>query len=88
MAQNIPNATVFLDNYSEYENLQNGNEFDEVSLFIHQSKDMEIEHIAARMEDIRNTRMDIEMLDKDCCLGLFYIDCTQLNENLSDTTRK
>ena len=88
LSQHFPNIQTYLDTYIPYADLLSGKEAEDVSLFIHNSKNVEIEDIAIRIDQIRRTRLNIQELDRDCQLGLFFIDCIQLNDDLSELTRQ
>ena len=88
MALHFPNIQKYLDTYIPYTNLLSGQEAEDISSFIHNSKNVDIIDVARRIDKSRKTRMDIQQLDRDCQLGLFYIDCGQLNDDLSELTRQ
>ena len=60
LAQHFPNIITYLDTYAPYHDLLSGKEAEDVSLFIHNSKNVEIEDIARRIDKIRKNRLNIQ----------------------------
>ena len=85
--QHLPNMQTYIKKFEPFSSLLNGEEAEAVSQFIHNTKDMEIFEISRKIDSIRKVRLDIEQLDLNVDLGLFYIDCSQLNKFLAQSTQ-
>ena len=85
--QHLPNMQTYIKKFEPFSSLLNGEEAEAVSQFIHNTKDMEIFEISRKIDSIRKIRLDIEQLDLNADLGLFYIDCSQLNKFLAQSTQ-
>lgn len=85
--QHLPNMQTYILKFEPFTSLLNGEEAEAVSQFIHNTKDMEIFEISRKIDSIRKVRLDIEQLDLNADLGLFHIDCSQLNKFLAQSTQ-
>ena len=88
LTSNFPNVTVFIEKYASFSSLISGLIDEEISTFIHEARDMEMEDIAAKIQSIRDVRSDVHGFDFEYRLGLFHIDCSQLNQYLVAKTQE
>ncbi|CAG5104629.1 Oidioi.mRNA.OKI2018_I69.chr1.g1402.t2.cds [Oikopleura dioica] len=87
VSQHVPNAETFLEVYSPFDSILSGSELEAVSTFIFESSDRECEDIAARIMKLRAVLNQINGLYPNCQLGIFFLDCTQINSELVELVK-
>lgn len=87
VSQHAPNIETFLEVYAPFDDILSGNELESVSTFIFESNDKECEDIASRILKLRAVLNQVNGLYPNCALGLFFLDCTQINFELIELVK-
>ena len=87
LKSHYPNLTVFMEGYKQYGDLITGSALEANAEFIASSVSLPMTDISKKTDQIKERRQNIQELEEDKKLGLFAVDCTNVNALLIKQTQ-